>query len=274
MIKGIQKAWDKHIPFIQYCINSKISTRHRMMPFLVMFGRRPNELVNYQSHELISEDPTEDQIRLIQRQVDQMQLELFPLITQRSMITSEKYRRDFNKRYKLVKIPINSHVMLKDKLARDMFEAKYQGPFKVVARSHGGAYTLQDLDMQILPRHFPPSQLVPISDLPIFDDVSYEVEKIVDHRDDLNGREYLIKWKNYPEEENTWEPESNIDDDELIRRYMDHAKDRQDDNLEGSDVVNYINKSNIRDDVDPSVEVRSESRRYGSTQNELRIPKM
>ena len=43
----------------------------------------------------------------------------------------------------------------------------------------------------------------------------YEVEAIVGRRNN-NGRvEYLIKWKGYAEEENTWEPESNLNDGAL-----------------------------------------------------------
>ena len=130
--------------------------------------------------------------------------------------------------------------MLKDKLIRDTFDAKYQGPFKVVGKNRGGAYTLQDLDGQILPRKFPPSQLVPISDLPIFKDISYEIEKIINHRDTSNGREYLIKWKNYSDEDNSWEPESNLDDFEIVHRYQKQIESSLTPSSEGSDVVNHI----------------------------------
>ncbi|CAF0809298.1 unnamed protein product [Didymodactylos carnosus] len=42
----------------------------------------------------------------------------------------------------------------------------------------------------------------------------YEIERIVDKRF-RNGRlEYLIKWRDYPESQNTWEPASNIEPDE------------------------------------------------------------
>lgn len=37
--------------------------------------------------------------------------------------------------------------------------------------------------------------------------LEYNIEEIVDSRVDKKGRfEYLIKWKGYPSEENTWEP--------------------------------------------------------------------
>ncbi len=44
------------------------------------------------------------------------------------------------------------------------------------------------------------------------DNEEYEIEKVIDHRQNTTtGQdEYLIKWKNYPASENTWEPESNL----------------------------------------------------------------
>lgn len=41
-------------------------------------------------------------------------------------------------------------------------------------------------------------------------DEVYEIEKIVKKRTRKGKSEYLIKWKDYPEEENTWEAEENI----------------------------------------------------------------
>ncbi|KAI7907030.1 uncharacterized protein BX663DRAFT_494584 [Cokeromyces recurvatus] len=53
-------------------------------------------------------------------------------------------------------------------------------------------------------------------------DAIFEVEKIVGHRHsqrEQNAVEYLIKWKGYDEEFNTWERESNVYAKGLINQY-------------------------------------------------------
>ncbi|ORX79111.1 chromo-domain-containing protein [Basidiobolus meristosporus CBS 931.73] len=48
----------------------------------------------------------------------------------------------------------------------------------------------------------------------------YVVEKVVNHRKRKGKTQYLLKWKGYPEEENTWEDEENLFCHELIEKYL------------------------------------------------------
>jgi hypothetical protein len=52
----------------------------------------------------------------------------------------------------------------------------------------------------------------------------YEVERVVNHRRHGKARrlQYLIKWKGYPESDNTWEPLDQVHAPELIREYHRH----------------------------------------------------
>lgn len=68
---------------------------------------------------------------------------------------------------------------------------------------------------RLLPYHPPtiPGQEAPPPPPPIEieGEKEYEVEEILDSRIYRNKFQYLVKWKGYSHEENTWEPESNLE---------------------------------------------------------------
>ena len=51
-------------------------------------------------------------------------------------------------------------------------------------------------------------------------DKEYEVETILTHRRKGKGIEYLVRWKGYGSNDNTWEPEKNLSNsDEILEEY-------------------------------------------------------
>ncbi|VDN98154.1 unnamed protein product [Rodentolepis nana] len=52
----------------------------------------------------------------------------------------------------------------------------------------------------------------------------YIVEKVLRVRIRSGVKEYFLKWKGYPDSENSWEPEANLDCPELIKQFEENAK--------------------------------------------------
>ena len=66
------------------------------------------------------------------------------------------------------------------------------------------------------------------SDASSEEEEEYAVEKICGRRVRKGKVEYYLKWKGYSEDENTWEPEENLDCQDLIQQYeADRAKEEQ-----------------------------------------------
>ena len=52
------------------------------------------------------------------------------------------------------------------------------------------------------------------------------MEEILDERARAGGKEYLVRWRGYGEEEDTWEPEANLDGCRCVTRLPKSGLDR------------------------------------------------
>lgn len=196
-----------------------------------MFGRTPADLQDYTSTPPATinlDDWKAHQIKMLSV--------ILPAVNDRILLAKDKMVAQLNKTRRLLlsdSIPTGTTVMLKDpNEKRPKFEPKYLGPYTIARRARNGAYVLKDLTGDLLDRHVPVDQLKVLNstkpkrsssssasaDLDSNSDV-FAVDHIVNHRGDPGHYEYLVRWKNYSPDDDTWEPQSNFHDDGAIRTY-------------------------------------------------------
>ena len=159
------------------------------------------------------------------------------------LITSAQQRqaRSYNKRREPKSFEEGDWVLISTKnlpLRRPTrkLTKKYVGPYQVeqVVGGHRLAYRLRLPSSVKIHNVLPISSLEPYlsrdkspaepEDNPFMADATYVVENILDHRGPRSRRRYLVKWKGYEAEENSWVSRKDFVDRAFLTKY-DHSVD-------------------------------------------------
>lgn len=191
-----------------------------------MFGRDCNELQDYVNVDVVNmkgdeTDWTEHQRKLISI--------IYPSISTRILDKKKKMVEHMNMKRRSVVLkglPAGTAVMLNDPRRQNKFEPKYIGPYNIVRRTRNGTYVLRDAAGDLLDRHVQLDQLKVLSkkEAKVKVDDVYEVEKIIEHKGEPGNYSYLVKWKGYENDGNTWEHQASFFDDGVIKKYWATAQ--------------------------------------------------
>ena len=211
MLEGNTSNWEA-----QFAMNQKIAALHNSSPFTLFFGRRTNLLQNYENAQSIA--PTTEQLL---KRIEDLHEIVFPAIADHQSRKTKAREIAYNLKHKLLhNIPPGTLVMTCPDFDQAKIDQRYEGPFKVLRRTRGGTYIIQDADGTPIRRHYAPSQLKILTGDDTNVDATYVVENILSHRINPDGTtSYYVKWKHYSDSENTWEPSTSFIDTKIISNY-------------------------------------------------------
>jgi len=223
-----QDEWINYLPIAEFTHNQRAHESTKMSPFMLLYGYDPIAIPTALPRSNI---PTvESHVKELQKKRDEA-LAAHELSCQVMM-------RHIKGNYQPFKI--GDKVLLE---ARNLnipgtirfFQQKRLGPFTIIEQIGPIAYRLKlPLKWKIHPvfhasllTHYHendihgPNYERPSPDI-IEGSEEFEVEKIIQHRKIGNQWQYFVKWKGYPSADNSWEPESNLDnaEDTLVQYKM------------------------------------------------------
>ncbi|KAL6048895.1 hypothetical protein QOT17_020777 [Balamuthia mandrillaris] len=129
---------------------------------------------------------------------------VYPSIYKKVTKYSASIEKYFNANNKITHFSPGDKVMLKNSSANPKTDPKYLSPFIIHHCTNNRAYVLQDITGDILPDKIPPSALKLVDPNTPFEDKHFKVEKVLDHDGPPSDCYYLVKWKGYPDLDNSW----------------------------------------------------------------------
>ncbi|KAJ8651362.1 hypothetical protein O0I10_013122 [Lichtheimia ornata] len=223
-VDGATKDWDLYVKPIQLALNNKVASCHGTTPFALMFNRAINGFRDY-SNDDIPRPLQEDELM---ERIDLMSKTVFSAISERATALAQLKKGKHDAKYRMIKFPPGSKVMVKDMLRSKKLDPRYEGPYTVVRETQGGSYVLRDEQGLLASRNFAPSQLKLVSQDELLDASEayerdgeyYTIQAIVDHKELAPGKYlYRVRWEGYTEADDTWEPPQSFNSPAPISNY-------------------------------------------------------
>ncbi|GKB13004.1 ty3-gypsy retrotransposon protein [Tanacetum coccineum] len=215
------KQWARWLSWAEYWYNTSYHTSTNTTPFKVLYGRDPPRIIPYE----VSSTPTFEVHHYLQERdkiLEELKKNLLK-VQQTMKSKADRHRREEN-------FEVGDYVFLKLRPYRQQSVArrrneklvpKYFGPFEVEERIGAVAYKLKLPDSSSIHPVFHVSQLRRVIGSEVVDpvlpegltkdmEVILQPEEVLGIREGSNStqgsREALIRWKNLPGYEATWEP--------------------------------------------------------------------
>ena len=223
--------WDLHLDSVVFAYRIRVHSATGHSPFELLYGRTAN------LHYAFTDSPLDVSLSFLEslgnrvEEIRHLSEKLWPSTVDSIRDAQVGYRqyqdaRNAPSSLHASSLPVGTVVYVRIKLQRKKLQPRFLGPYKVLSVNDSGNYTLSNKKGQPLSRSYPISQLKIIPDL-----VSTKVweqacagnvfitDRIVDHMIENNTTYYLVHWRDFDDEFDSWHSESSLNNTDIISAY-------------------------------------------------------
>jgi len=237
-----QDNWNEYLPCVQFVMNNNVNTSTKEIPARLVFAHVPQLPVDMIMDKQVN-NPTVEQF------IDSM-TQAVKRATDNIVTAQIGHKKNFDRHRRLHQFQVGDWVLLNNanfnvdnqfRGGSRKLRPRYDGPFQIVEKKGEDTFRLQlpenwrihdVFDVSKLKLYipnddelFPERDQKPPEPVIVDDGEEFEVEEIVDVKMRHRKKQYLVKWKGYPEYENTWEPLRNLPNArEAIREFEQKQK--------------------------------------------------
>lgn len=216
-----QDDWVQWLPIAEFALNSRVHSSTGKAPFELIYGYIPEFQVPANPTTMVPE--ANERLRALKEAQEDAKAAL--------QLTAERMKRFFD--HGVLKAPqfeVGNRVYLERERhpkgqPTSKLAPKRDGPYQILEKIGDLNYrlklTVRDQRHPVFHvdrlRAAKPAKLVPNREFPepapvvVDEEEEYEVEKILDSRMYRRKLQYKVKWKGYPDTENSWEPADNLE---------------------------------------------------------------
>lgn len=219
-IHSAQGNWPKLLRSAQYVINNSRNATTGMTPSRCLFGFDPELRIDGGDAIIGGAPNAQTRIQRLQQAREEMAEHWRSAVETRSKYYNQKHQAQEFQKGDLVKLSTKN---LRFKELPRKLCPRFIGPFRVLERIGSQAYRLALPEKYSRLHNVFPIQVLeiwktrkgstprePLTMPSLEDEEEWEVEEVVDRRLIKGDLYYLVKWKDWPSEYNTWEPKQHL----------------------------------------------------------------
>jgi hypothetical protein len=246
--EGDHNNWHKWIPFVLFAYRTRIHSTTNLSPFELMFGRKANKFGNWTNLE--DRNQTAELMKRSSELKTMIETNIPQTIeTIKKKQVKQKEVQDKNLKIQTDNLAIGTQVLAKNEGINNKLEAKFKGPYSIKGVTKRNNYILNDVLGNAVEKSYPLHKLK-VSEIEGSASTNYEVEKILDHKIDEKGeKRFLVKWKGFPDSDNTWEPKRNFNSMKPINEYMEKVREYNNFGVKSLDTNNNTKRTRKRNNA-------------------------